>query len=90
LRVKADIIKLVNDAAVYTRKNCTTNQITGAASLGSVGLEWQLGGFAVDPRRGSMGDSSDAAQLTQAMAGFKSFALAARVENLGAIAEAES
>jgi hypothetical protein len=37
-----------------------------------------------------MGDSSDAAQLTQAMAGFKSFALAARVENLGANADAES
>jgi hypothetical protein len=25
------------------------NQITGAAPLGSVGLDWQLGGFAVDP-----------------------------------------
>jgi hypothetical protein len=39
--------------------------------LGSVGLDWQLGGFAGDPPTGSMG-SSDAsiAQLAQAMAGF--------------------
>jgi hypothetical protein len=36
------------------------NQITGAALLGAVGLDWQLGGFAVE----------QAAQLGQAMAGF--------------------
>jgi hypothetical protein len=46
------------------------NQITGAAPLGTVGLDWQLGGFAADPPTGSMGDSSQAAQLVQAMAGF--------------------
>ena len=47
------------------------NQLTGAASLGSVGLNWQLGGFASDPPTASMG-SSDAStsQLVQAMAGF--------------------
>jgi hypothetical protein len=33
-------------------------------------LDWQLGGFAVDPPTASMGDSSQAAQLVQAMAGF--------------------
>jgi hypothetical protein len=36
-------------------------------------LDWQLGGFAIDPPTGStasMGDSSQAAQLVQAMAGF--------------------
>jgi hypothetical protein len=36
-------------------------------------LEWQLGGFAVDPptaSAASMGDASRAAQLVQAMAGF--------------------
>jgi len=27
----------------------TNDQLTGAASLGQVGLEWQVGGFAVDP-----------------------------------------
>ena len=46
------------------------NQLTGAASLGAVGLDWSLGGFAVDPPTGSMGDSSQSAQLVQAMAGF--------------------
>jgi hypothetical protein len=49
------------------------NQITGAASLGQVGLDWQLGGFAADPPSGaaaSLGESSQAAQLVQAMAGF--------------------
>jgi hypothetical protein len=48
----------------------TINQLTGAASLGQVGLDWQLGGFAADPPTGSAGDSSQAAQLVQAMAGF--------------------
>ena len=47
------------------------HQLTGAAPLGSVGLDWQLGGFAADPPTGSMG-SADAStsQLVQAMAGF--------------------
>jgi hypothetical protein len=44
-----------------------SNQITGAASLGQVGLDWQLGGFAVDPPPGS---SAAARQLAQAMAAF--------------------
>jgi hypothetical protein len=49
------------------------NQITTAASLGAVGLNWQLGGFAVDPptaSTASMGSSSQVGQLVQAMAGF--------------------
>jgi hypothetical protein len=49
------------------------NQLTGAASLGAVGTDWSLGGFAVDPptaSAGSMDGSSQAAQLVQAMAGF--------------------
>jgi hypothetical protein len=46
-----------------------TNQLTGAP-LGQIGLGWQLGGFAADPPTGSMGDSSQSAQLVQAMAGF--------------------
>jgi hypothetical protein len=33
-------------------------------------LDWQLGGFAADPPSGSMGGSSQVAQLVQAMAGF--------------------
>ena len=49
------------------------NQLTGAAPLGSVGLDWQLAGFAVDPSttsNASVTDSSQVAQLVQAMAGF--------------------
>jgi len=33
-------------------------------------LDWQLGGFAVDPPTASMGDASEVAPLVQAMAGF--------------------
>jgi hypothetical protein len=46
------------------------NQLTGAASLGSVGLNWQPGGFAPDPPTTSMGSSGSTSQLVQAMAGF--------------------
>ena len=50
------------------------NTLVGAASLGTVGLDWQLGGFAADPPTSSMGSSDgqpgSTAQLVQAMAGF--------------------
>jgi hypothetical protein len=47
------------------------NTLVGAASLGTVGLDWQLGGFAVDPPTGFMGSSDGStSQLVQAMAGF--------------------
>jgi len=47
------------------------NHITRAALLGTVGLEWQLGGFAADPPTvsGTFTDVSND-QLVQAMAGF--------------------
>jgi endoglucanase len=66
------VLRNVNTGAfeVYDIAN---NQLTGAASLGQVGLDWQLGGFAADrptASTASMGDSSQAAQLVQAMAGF--------------------
>ena len=41
--------------------------------MGSVGLDWQLGGFAADAPGGSaaaMGGASQVGQLVQAMAGF--------------------
>ena len=50
-----------------------SNQLVGATSLGQVGLNWQLGGFAADPASGatvSPAESSQCAQLMQAMAGF--------------------
>jgi hypothetical protein len=49
------------------------NQLTTAAPLGAVGLDWQVGGIAIDPPTGSaasMDDSSQVNQLAQAMAGF--------------------
>jgi hypothetical protein len=46
------------------------NRLVGAASLGQVGLDWQLGGFAGDPPTGSSGGASEVGQLVQAMAGF--------------------
>jgi hypothetical protein len=66
------ILRNVNTGAfqVYDIAN---NQIVASASLGQVGLDWQLGGFAADrlaASPGSMGDSSQVAQLVQAMAGF--------------------
>jgi hypothetical protein len=47
------------------------NQITKANSLGTIGLDWSVGGFAVDPPTvsGTFIDISDD-QLVQAMAGF--------------------
>ena len=63
------MLRNVNSGAfeVYDIAN---NQLTGAAPLGSVGLDWQLGGFAADPPTGSMGSSGSTSQLVQAMAGF--------------------
>jgi hypothetical protein len=66
------VLRNVNTGAfeVYDIAN---NHLTGAASLGQVGLDWQLGGFAADrptASTASMGSSSQAAQLGQAMAGF--------------------
>src|SRR5262249_37912158 len=42
----------------------------GAALLGTVGMDWHLGGFAAGPSTASIGSSSQVAQLVQAMAGF--------------------
>ncbi len=66
------MLRNVNTGAfeVYDIAN---NQLTGAASLGQVGLDWQLGGFAADlpcASTASMGDSNEITQLVQAMAGF--------------------
>jgi hypothetical protein len=47
------------------------NQITTANGLGTVGLDWSVGGFAADPPRvsGTFVDISND-QLVEAMAGF--------------------
>jgi hypothetical protein len=63
------VLRNVNTGAfeVYDIAN---NQLTGAAPLGAVGTDWQLGGFAADPPTGAMGSSGSTSQLVQAMAGF--------------------
>src|SRR5262249_26052796 len=64
------VLRNVNTGAfeVYDIAN---NQLTGAAPLGAVGLDWQLGGLAVDPPSGPMSSSDGStSQLVQAMAGF--------------------
>ena len=78
------VLRNVNTGAfeVYDIAN---NQLTGAAPLGQVGLDWQLGGFAVDPPTGSMGDSSQSAQLVQAMAGIGAGSGAADTANTVAL-----
>jgi hypothetical protein len=63
------VLRNINTGQFYAY-NIANNQITGAALLGTVGLDWQLGGFAADPPTGSMGSSSQVTQLVQAIAGF--------------------
>ena len=53
--------------------NIAGNQLIGAVNLGQLGLDWQLGGFAANSptaSTASVGNSSQVAQLVQAMAGF--------------------
>jgi endoglucanase len=69
----SDLVLRNANTGAFEVYDIANNQLTGAASLGQVGLDWQLGGFAADrptASTASMGDSSQAAQLVQAMAGF--------------------
>ena len=69
----SDMVLRNTNTGEFEVYDIVNNQITMAASLGAVGLDWQLGGFAVDPPTASpaaMADSSQVAQLVQAMAGF--------------------
>jgi hypothetical protein len=81
------VLRNVNTGAfeVYDIAN---NQITSAASLGQVGLDWQVGGFAPNSPSASnaaMGDSSQVAQLVQAMAGLGGGSGAAESMNVAAL-----
>jgi len=64
------VLRNVNTGA-FEVYDIAGNTLVRAASLGQVGLDWQLGGFAVDPPTvsGTFTDISDD-QLVQAMAGF--------------------
>jgi hypothetical protein len=71
----------------------SNNTITTAASLGSVGLDWQLGGFAADAPGASsaaMGGSSEVGQLVQAMASFGAESGAADGLNVASLAQDSS
>ena len=61
------VLRNVNTGAfeVYDIAN---NQITGAASLGQVGPNWQVGGFVAAAPTGSAALMDSNAQLVQAMA----------------------
>jgi hypothetical protein len=64
------VLRNVNTGA-FEVYDIAGNTLVGAASLGAVGLDWQMGGFAADPPTvsGTFTDISTS-QLTQAMAGF--------------------
>jgi hypothetical protein len=69
-----DLVLRNDNTGRFQVYNIANNQLTGSAPLGTVGLDWQLGGFAASSSTGSMGSSDDQpasnAQLVQAMAGF--------------------
>jgi hypothetical protein len=67
---RSDLVLRNTNTGAFEVYDIANNQITAAAPLGSVGLDWQLGGFAADPPTGSMGSSGSTSQLVQAMAGF--------------------
>jgi len=80
---RSDLVLRSSTTGAFQAYNIAFSSLTGSASLGALGLDWQLpqfpavqpgfpgGGFAADPPNAStasMGDSSQAAQLAQAMA----------------------
>ena len=67
----SDMILRNANSGEFEVYDIVNNQITTANSLGAVGLNFQLGGFAVDPPTlsGTFTDISND-QLVQAMAGF--------------------
>jgi len=72
--------------------NIANNTITSAASLGQVGLDWQLGGFAADATGASaaMGGASQVGQLVQAMARLGTGSGAADGLNVASLAQDSS
>jgi len=64
----SDMVLRNTKTGAFEVYDIANNQIAAAASLGQVGLDWQVGGFAAS--NASMGGSSQAAQLVQAMASF--------------------
>jgi hypothetical protein len=68
-----DMVLRNTNTGAFEVYDIANNQITGAALLGMVGMDWHVGGFAADPPTGSMGSSDGStSQLVQAMAAFGS------------------
>jgi hypothetical protein len=80
------VLRNINTGA-FEVYNIANNQITGAALLGMVGLDWQLGGFAADlPTASMVSSSGSTSQLVQAMAGFTGSGGAGESLNAAALA----
>jgi hypothetical protein len=68
---ESDLVLRNKNTGAFEVYDIANNQLTAAAPLGAVGLDWQLGGFAADPPTGATGTSDGStSQLVQAMAGF--------------------
>ena len=90
---ESDMLMRNKNTGAFEVYDISSNMITSATSLGAVGLDFQVGGVAVDPPvaaegamnqpvAGGMGASDDStAQLVQAMAGFVGGAGAADILN---------
>jgi hypothetical protein len=46
---ESDLVLRNKNTGAFEVYDIANNQLTAAAPLGSVGLDWQLGGFAADP-----------------------------------------
>jgi hypothetical protein len=62
----ADLVLRNANSGVFEAYDIAGNTLVGAASLGQVGVDWQLGGFAVDPPT----NDPSVGQLVQAMGSF--------------------
>ncbi len=65
---ESDMLMRNKNTGAFEVYDITNNQLTHAAPMGQVGLEWQNAGIASNPTGGFAPD----AQLTQAMASFVS------------------
>jgi hypothetical protein len=85
---ETDLMMRNTKTGAFEVYDIANNQITGASALGSVGLDWQVGGFAANAPTASnaaMGGSSQVAQLAQAMASFGGGSGAAESMNIAAL-----
>jgi len=65
---ESDMLMRNSNTGAFEVYDISHNAITSAGSMGSVGLDWQVGGIAADPPAGSSAAST--AWLVQAMASF--------------------